>query len=88
MEMQEFTGQLWMHINAAIRKRIMRGENRRDPDVILVSFDRLKEMHIAIGELSVYYDPKYGMLKYRGIRILPDPTKGNDDFEILYNELK
>jgi len=85
MELQEFTGKLWMHINDAIRERYIRGEGKCNPDVILVSFHRLKEMRICIGEMSVNYDPKHDMLKYRSIRILPDPTKGNDDFEILYN---
>jgi len=88
MELQKFTEQLWMHLNAAIRERFIKGEKKQDPDVILISFDRIKEMRTAIGEMSVFYDPQHDMLRYRGIRILPDPTKGNDDFEILYNTNK
>ena len=88
MELTEFTGQLWMHINHAIRKRCLTGAHKADPDVILVSFERLREMRAAIGEMYANYDREHDMLKYRGIRILPDPSKGNDDFEILYNAEK
>ena len=85
MELFEFAEKLWLHINSAIRYKSMTGTMHIEPDVILISFDRLKEMRIAIGMMHVDYDHRYDMLKYRGIRILPDPTKGNDDFEILYN---
>ena len=88
MELQEFTGQLWMHINYAIRKRCLTGAHKADPDVILVSFERLREMRAAIGEMHACYNLQHDMLKFRGIRILPDPTKGNEDFEILYNAEK
>jgi hypothetical protein len=87
MELQQFTELLWRQINAAISEQYIRHE-RRGPDVILVSFDRLREMRTAIGEMSVYYTPERDVLKFRGIRILPDPTKSNDDFEILYNTKK
>lgn len=85
MELLEFTERLWKHINVAIRLKAITGTKHIEPDVILISFERIKEMRIAIGMMLVSYDPSHDMLKFRGIRILPDPTKGNDDFEILYN---
>lgn len=88
MELQQFTQLLWSQINSAIMERYTKGEIKQVPDIILVSFDRLREMRIAIGEMSAFYNRKHDMLIFKGIRILPDPTKSNDDFEILYNTKK
>lgn len=88
MELQEFIKQLWLHVNEAVMERYRRGERKHEPDLILVSIKRLKEMRIAMGEMSVFYNPEYDMLRFRGCRILPDYTKSDDDFEILYNTKK
>ncbi|NCB68490.1 MAG: hypothetical protein EOM47_06540 [Bacteroidia bacterium] len=88
MELKQFTELLWKQFNAAIVERYRRGERKHEPDLILVSINRLKEMRIAMGEMSVFYNPEYDMLRFRGVRILPDPTKSDDDFEILYNTNK
>lgn len=88
MELKQFTDLLWRQINVATMERYTRGEKKSEPDLILVSFDRLREMRIAIGEMSPFYSREHDMLKFAGTKILPDPTKSDDDFEILYNTNK
>lgn len=88
MELKQFTELLWKQFNAAIMERYTRCEKKSEPDLILVNFDRLQEMRIAIGEMSPFYSREHDMLKFAGTKILPDPTKSNNDFEILYNTNK
>ena len=88
MELKQFTELLWKQFNAAIVERYTKGDRKYNPDLILVSFDRLREMRIAIGEISAFYNREHDMLRFGGVRILPDPTKSDDDFEILYNTNK